>query len=625
MASNGPGIALALLSVFAAASSAAQAPLSYTEAVSATQTWTASQAQVSMGQNVVVSASGEWSVEVGGAPFGPDGAPDPPGTHGFPSNSLPFASLIARVGEHGRVFFIGSHSEFVADTSGVLWLGINDYPTTDNSGALQAHIALPAPASAQTSSGKIVFQSTRDGGGYPDIYAMMADGSDAASPLQLTFADAEDATPTWSPDGTKVAFTSLRDGNLEVYVVDASGGHIPVNLTNQPTAHDSSPAWSPDGTRIAFASNRAGATDIWVMDADGSNPVPLTATDPATEGSPTWSPDGTEIAYSFRDSEYAVYRAASDGTGTPFKIIGSGATSKDISAPDWSPDGQWIIVGYDPSARNPDIYKIRVDGTDETLLSNANGGASNQQGHPTWSSDGSLFAFGEGNGGSADIYVANADGTGVATNLTNNAGGGNGNADWSPYLAPIAPMPPPGDPGTELALYGLGFDTQRLATFADQAVAAFVESAPLSATDRNLLATAIEVGLLRPIDPRFPDALPSLYDDASRPVGALAPDNAGNPLTIRRADFTDDLVARADALTRVLGGPGLDVLLIAPTTEVGGVSYSLAARAAQVDVSHETLEYGSSAFSVIGISRSSASATPVSATGRIRRDRTSVV
>ena len=77
-----------------------------------------------------------------------------------------------------------------------------------------------------------------------------------------------------------IAFTSDRDGNFEIYVMDADGT-AQTNLTNNP-ASDAVPAWSPDGTKIAFFSDRDGNREIYVMDADGTNPTRLTS-DPALD------------------------------------------------------------------------------------------------------------------------------------------------------------------------------------------------------------------------------------------------------------------------------------------------------------------------------------------------------
>ncbi len=90
------------------------------------------------------------------------------------------------------------------------------------------------------------------------------------------------------PGLDKIAFSSERDGNVEVYVMDADGSN-PQRLTNSPSSTDRDPAWSPDRTKIAFESNRDGNDEVYLMNADGSNPQRLTNT--ATHNfDPAWSP-----------------------------------------------------------------------------------------------------------------------------------------------------------------------------------------------------------------------------------------------------------------------------------------------------------------------------------------------
>ncbi|MBN1875471.1 MAG: PD40 domain-containing protein [Anaerolineae bacterium] len=129
---------------------------------------------------------------------------------------------------------------------------------------------------------QIAFGSRRTGDG--DIYVMDADG---ANVTRLTTAAGEDYMPAWSPDGTRLAFASERDGNWEIYVMDvigtdtASTGTGGVNLhrlTDHP-AKDSFPAWSPDGTHIVFSSDRDGDTDVYLVDAAGGEPVRLIDSD----------------------------------------------------------------------------------------------------------------------------------------------------------------------------------------------------------------------------------------------------------------------------------------------------------------------------------------------------------
>jgi dipeptidyl aminopeptidase/acylaminoacyl peptidase len=142
-----------------------------------------------------------------------------------------------------------------------------------------------APVSAEAfpgANGSIAFTSTRDGN--DEVYVMNADGT---SPINLTNNPASDDLPSWSPDGTKIAFTSERDGNREVYVMNADGTDQ-TRLTDNP-AFDWLPSWSPDGTKIAFTSARDGNVEVYVMNADGSGQTRLTD-NPATDDLPSWQP-----------------------------------------------------------------------------------------------------------------------------------------------------------------------------------------------------------------------------------------------------------------------------------------------------------------------------------------------
>jgi Tol biopolymer transport system component len=106
-------------------------------------------------------------------------------------------------------------------------------------------------------------------------------------------------------------------GNQEIYVLNREGTGT-VNLTNHP-ASDTEPYWSPDSTKIAFSSNRAGNNDVFVMNADGTAVVNLTNNPVAFDGSPSWSPDGSKIYFhSDRDNlgvAYDCYVMNANGTG----------------------------------------------------------------------------------------------------------------------------------------------------------------------------------------------------------------------------------------------------------------------------------------------------------------------
>ena len=183
----------------------------------------------------------------------------------------------------------------------------------------------------------IVFASTRDGN--PEIYLMNADGS---AERRLTHDPADDWQASWSPDSTHLAFVSARDGEWEIYLMDVSDGGIAgdsqlVRLTDNDVA-DGFPDWSPDGTRIVFSSMRDGNEEIYVMAADGSNPQRLTFND-YDESFPRWSPDGLRIAYTVflpasHIYSYDIAIMHADGSGQHQITRGNQA---DEQCPRWKP------------------------------------------------------------------------------------------------------------------------------------------------------------------------------------------------------------------------------------------------------------------------------------------------
>jgi len=195
-----------------------------------------------------------------------------------------------------------------------------------------------------------------------EIFTMNADGTNQQGPLTNTVNNT--FVGDWSPDGSKIIFQTSRDGNFEVYRMNADGSN-PVNLTNNAVPginNDSQPAYSPDGTKITFHSNRAGNSNIHVMNADGSNVVNLTATSPAEESAPRWSPDGSQIAFQSDRATFPrpgiarnleIFRmSAVDGAGVrrltfnDFDNTGGPTTSNltgfDLN-PSWSPEGDRIV------------------------------------------------------------------------------------------------------------------------------------------------------------------------------------------------------------------------------------------------------------------------------------------
>jgi len=273
------------------------------------------------------------------------------------------------------------------------------------------------------SNGRITFSSFRDGR-MVSIYVMNPDGS-----AQTRLTDQEgmnDYSPTWSPDGSKVAFHRVAWSSMdyEIYVMNVDGTGQ-TNLTNNPAA-DESPTWSPDGRKIAFVSSRDGNIEIYVMNADGSNPTRLT-NNWSTETQPAWSPDGSKIAFvSYRRSEGGdIYvMNAADGSGE------IQLTSTDNNQhPDWSPDGSKIIFMRQSGLPPGFVYQVfmmNADGTSQTSLT---GGTTLSIFGPVWSPDQSRIAFELG----GQIYTMNPDGSGQ-TNVSKNQFT-DSDPDWQPVHA----------------------------------------------------------------------------------------------------------------------------------------------------------------------------------------------
>ena len=137
-------------------------------------------------------------------------------------------------------------------------------------------------------------------------------------------------SPSWSPDGSRIAYVSFANGRTDLWVMAANGSGQS-NLTATSTISEDDPAWSPDGTRIVYAAasmadDGEGSADvtyeIWVMNADGSSPVKLTS-DANPDWEPNWSPDGSRI----------VWTGLRPGTGQLFTMPAAGGAQTPLAAP----------------------------------------------------------------------------------------------------------------------------------------------------------------------------------------------------------------------------------------------------------------------------------------------------
>lgn len=165
---------------------------------------------------------------------------------------------------------------------------------------------------------------------HADIWLMDLDGSHKRN---LTHEpESDNWSPAWSPDGSRIAFASTRDGGtLSLWTMAADGS----DLRRVTEGHGEYPDWSPDGRWLVYAAppGSAGTYDLWIVAAEGGEPRQLTST-PGTEFVPAWSPDGSSIAYQAQDEErWTVRVIRPDGTGDREVSVGEG------SGPFWSPNG----------------------------------------------------------------------------------------------------------------------------------------------------------------------------------------------------------------------------------------------------------------------------------------------
>jgi len=179
---------------------------------------------------------------------------------------------------------------------------------------------------------RLVFSSNRDG--YWDIYLM--DLSNGAL-TRLTETPDYDASPSWSPDGRYLAYETYTE-DLEIQILSVDGNQPPISLSGHPSA-DYEPTWSPGGRQIAFVSTRSGNPDIWLADLDKMDQerfINLSQTQDAKESHPTWSPDGKKLAWaSIERGRHSLYVRDSEGQ---VDYLGSG------DYPVWSPDGKVLLT-----------------------------------------------------------------------------------------------------------------------------------------------------------------------------------------------------------------------------------------------------------------------------------------
>jgi TolB protein len=256
----------------------------------------------------------------------------------------------------------------------------------------------------------------KERGGHKEIHIMDYDGQNS---YQLTFDRSIALSPEWSPDGRKLVFTSYKDNNPDIYMVDLKkktynriSGYIGLNTA---------PAFSPDGKSLALTLSKSGNPEIYLLDLKSGDLTQLTRNRRA-DTSPTWSPNGRELAFVSDRSGYPqIYVIDREGVNLR-RLTYNGYNN---TSPAWSPEGDRIAYVSMERSRG-DIYTIHPSGTRLERLT-YNGGNED----PSWSPGGRYLAYSSKQSGQKDIYLMRADGTGKKR--VTFGGGDNTSPAWSPH------------------------------------------------------------------------------------------------------------------------------------------------------------------------------------------------
>ncbi|MBC7869515.1 MAG: PD40 domain-containing protein [Chitinophagaceae bacterium] len=231
------------------------------------------------------------------------------------------------------------------------------------------------------------------------IYLMDGSGENIQRITNYFPSDADNAT--WVFDGQHLGFVSYTNGIPNVYTIDANGDDIQLFVENA-----AYPAWSPDGTKFAFASNRDGNLELYMMDLTSSERIIERLTNnPLADTSPSWSPDSAQIAYivssGFQDSSAEIYLINSNGSNNR-RLTNNDFYDGPVS---WSPDSTRMV--FSRSSFFTNLVVMNADGTNEQILPTDGF----QNNFPDWSPDGNLIAFISNRDGNQEIYIMNPDGS----------------------------------------------------------------------------------------------------------------------------------------------------------------------------------------------------------------------
>ncbi len=241
-------------------------------------------------------------------------------------------------------------------------------------------------------SGAITFISERDGN--PEVYVMQADG---AGQVRVTATDALESGPLWAPNGDSVAFVS-QSSEADAEIIRATADGAEQNRVATSPGMNRQHVWSPDSVRIAFVSDRSGSEQIWHLSVDGSDLRQLTQ-DSEGVALGHWSPDGASLLFSTAEPPGIVMR-------NPDGVNVERLTEHPDESPRWSPKGDMIAFVSPGDDGLRDIYVMNADGRERRALTQNDG----DNYGPRWSPDGKRICYVSTTDGDAEIFVMDADG-----------------------------------------------------------------------------------------------------------------------------------------------------------------------------------------------------------------------
>lgn len=244
---------------------------------------------------------------------------------------------------------------------------------------------------------------------------------DGANVQYLTDSDSIVLAPRFSPDGTRVLYTSYESGFPRIYVLDV-GSVQRRSLESQEGTMSFSPRFAPDGQTIVYSLSQGGNTDIYAMNVNGGGVTRLTSA-PSIETAPSFSPDGTELVFeSDRSGSQQLYIMPARGGEAQRISFGPGR----YGTPVWSPRGD-LIAFTKQNAGRFHIGVMRIDGSEERLLT-----ASFLDEGPTWSPNGRVIMFTretQGEQGRSSLYSVDITGRNLRPVRTPE---GASDPSWSP-------------------------------------------------------------------------------------------------------------------------------------------------------------------------------------------------